>query len=137
MAREALHREVELGSIDVSLFRGITLHELNIRERDGEESFVAADRVVLRYQLWPLLFKRVVVDEVRLVVPRIRIERMSDGSFSFSDLLPAKKDAAEVEGAEPPPASAVASSIDLLVSDVAIEDGLVVFRDRVISYNFV
>lgn len=132
MAREALQREVELGEISISLFRGITLQDLNVREREGTESFIAADRVVLRYQLWPLLFKRVVVDEVRLEAPRIRIERLADGSFSFSDLLPAEATAAAAETSTAAPEPS-ASSIDLLVSEVAISDGLVVFLDRVVS----
>ncbi|HEY7745230.1 MAG TPA: AsmA family protein [Desulfuromonadales bacterium] len=132
MAKEALHREVEVGEINVSLFRGITLHDLNVRETDGKESFVSADQVVLRYQFWPLLFKRVVIDEVRLEAPRIRIERQADGSFSFSDLLPADKAASGAgEPARPEPSGE--SSIDLLVSEVTIRDGLVVFLDRVIN----
>jgi AsmA protein len=132
MAKEALHREVELGEISISLFRGITLHDLNVLETDGKESFISADQVVLRYQFWPLLFKRVVIDEVRLEAPRIRIERLADGSFSFSDLLPADK-AAPVAEAPARPEPSGASSIDLLVSEVTIRDGLVVFLDRVIN----
>lgn len=133
VATEALQREVELGEINVSLFRGITLHDLNVRERDGKESFIAAERMVLRYQFWPLLFKRVVIDEVRLEAPRIRIERLADGSFSFSDLLPADAADADAETSAPAPESSAASSIDLLVSEVAIRDGLVVFLDRVVN----
>jgi AsmA protein len=132
VAREALHREVDLGEISISLFRGITLQNLNVRERDGKESFIVADRVILRYQFWPLLFKRVVIDEVRLEAPRIRIERLPDGSFSFSDLLPADTDI-PAEVTPTPPEPSAASSIDLLVSEVAIRDGLVVFLDRVVN----
>jgi len=128
IAREALQREVELGDIEVSLFRGITLRDLNVRDREGMDSFIAADRVVLRYQFWPLLFKRVVVDEVRLEAPRIRIERLADGSFSFSDLLAAESAPAE-EPASAPKTKA-SSSIDLLVSEVTIRDGQVLFLDR-------
>jgi AsmA protein len=133
VAREALQREVELGEIKVSLFRGITLQDLNVRERDGKESFIAADRVILRYQLWPLLFKRVVIDEVRLDAPRIRIERLADGSFSFSDLLPQEAAAPAEAPSAALPEPAAAASIDLLVSEVVIRDGLVIFLDRVVS----
>lgn len=128
IARDTLQREVELGDIEVSLFRGITLQNLNVREREGTESFIAAERVVLRYQFWPLLFKRVVVDEVRLEAPRIRIERLADGRFSFSDLLPTDAATAEEPTAVPKPEAA--SPIDLLVSEVTIREGQVVFLDR-------
>ena len=69
-------------------YYGITLHDLSVSEPEGGEPFVAADAVVLRYQLLPLLFRHVVVDEVRLDAPRIRIERLPEGRFNFSDLLP-------------------------------------------------
>lgn len=128
IARDALQREVELGDIEVSLFRGITLQNLNVREREGTESFIAADRVILRYQLWPLLYKRVVIDEARLEAPRIRIERLVDGSFSFSDLLPAES--APVEEPATAKKSEESTGIDLLVSEVTIRDGQVVFLDR-------
>lgn len=131
LVQEKLHREVALGEIEVSLFKGITLNDLVVREPEGSEAFIAADRVVLRYQLWPLLFRRVVVDEVRLEAPRIRLERMPDGRFNFSDLLPEKGE----EGAEKPSgaAPAAAPEIELTVSEVVIADGAVLFLDRVIN----
>jgi len=133
VAREALHRDVELGEISVSLFRGITLHDLSVSEPEGGEPFVAADAVVLRYQLLPLLFRHVVVDEVRLDAPRIRIERLPEGRFNFSDLLPGE--AAEAGKAPDAPAAAGDDGLpfDLHVARVAVRDGLVRFLDRVIS----
>jgi AsmA protein len=74
-----------------------------------------------------------VIDEVRLEAPRIRIERLADGSFSFSDLLPQAAAAPAEETSAAPPEPSAASSIDLLVSEVVIRDGSVIFFDRVVS----
>lgn len=127
-AEAALNRQVSLGAISVSLFSGITLEQLVIQEKAGEESFVAAERAVLRYQLWPLLFRRVIIDEVRLIAPRIRVERFADGTFNFSDL----QQTAEPEAAVPSEEAEgeAGAPIDLLVSQIAITGGELLFIDH-------
>ncbi len=87
LAEQPLHRQVTLGDIRVGLFSGVQLSQLAIAEPKGDETFVAADQVILRYRFWPLLLGRVMIDEVQLVAPRIRIVRQADGRFNFSDLL--------------------------------------------------
>ena len=130
MAEKALHRQVQLGDVEVSLFSGITLKNLVIEERQGSEPFVAADRVVLRYRLWPLLFKRVIINEVRLDAPKIRIERFADKRFNFSDLL---GKSAESGGAAPaPPAATQETPINLLVSQVVIQNGELIYLDHAV-----
>ncbi len=134
LAKDALKREVRLGDVDVSLLSGITLKDLTIQERDGDEAFVVADQMVLKYQLWPLLFMRVVVDEARLDNPRIRIVRNADGSFNFSDLAGGEGDKAQPKA---PAADAgekgSAPPVDLLVSRIGISGGELQFTDHMIS----
>jgi AsmA protein len=124
-AESALNRPVSLESIEISLFSGITLNQLVVQEKTGNEPFIAAEKVVLRYRLWPLLFKRVVIDEIRLVTPRIRIERQADGRFNFSDLLEeGKKEQAE------PTKEERSEPVDLLVSRVELSNGRLLFIDH-------
>ena len=131
VARESLHREVTLGDIEVSLFSGIEVRNLVVREREGTEPFIAADRVVLRYRFWPLLLGHVVVDEVRLDHPHLQVERLRDGSFNFSDLMKNKTSS----GAAPEPAAAKPGGhpIDLLVSKVSVNQGELVFLDHTLG----
>ena len=128
-AEEALGRDVSLGEVEISLFKGITLHNLVVGEREGTEPFVAADRVVLRYQLRPLLQRRVVIDEVRLEAPLIRVERLEDGTFNFSDLL--EREETEEAVAEEPDGER--EPVDLLVSEVAVLRGRILVVDHAIS----
>jgi AsmA protein len=128
---KALQRPVALGEVEFSLFSGILLNDLVIREKTGDEVFVSADQVALRYQFWPLLRKRVVIDRVILEKPRIRIERLADGSFNFSDLT-AKSAQAPTDSAAPPGEESpkAARGIDLLVSTVTLRGGVVSILDH-------
>jgi AsmA protein len=127
LAEKALQRPVELGEIKVGLFSGISLRNLVVQEKEEDEVFVAAEKVVLRYQFWPLLRLQVVVDEVSLEQPRIRIVRLADGSFNFSDLLGED----DPESSPPENADSGVPPLDLLVSSVGIQGGELLFIDEV------
>lgn len=136
LAQKALQREIQLGDVDVSLFSGIALKNIVINERSGETAFVTADQVVLRYQFWPLLFMKVVVDEVRLDAPKITVIRQADGSFNFSDLAGESADT-PVSPSAPVAVDSTEDSaknpIDLLVSNVTIAGGELQFVDYSIN----
>jgi AsmA protein len=91
LAEKALDREISLGDIDIRLFSGIVLHDLTIRDQQGDVPFLQAGRAMLRYRFWPLLRFRVVVDEILLEQPSLRVVRFADGRFNFSDLLDRQK----------------------------------------------
>lgn len=131
LAEKALQRPVQLDSVEVKWLSGITLNNLVVQEREGDERFVAARSVQLRYQLLPLLSGRVVVDEIRLVGPTIRVVRQADGHYNFSDLLADKADGAET--ATPDPDASGKRPLDLLVSKIAIEDGTLDFYDATLD----
>lgn len=132
LAEKALHRPVQLESVEVKWLSGITLNNLVVQEREGEEKFVAARSVQLRYQLLPLLSGRVVVDEIRLVGPIIRVVRLADGGYNFSDLL-GDKGEGDTETTAPEPDASGKRALDLLVSQIAIEDGTLDFYDAALD----
>jgi uncharacterized protein involved in outer membrane biogenesis len=84
---KAIGRRMELGEIQVSIFRGIRLKGLTVFEKDGKEEFFGSDELVLKYRLLPLLRREVVVDEIVMISPSIRIVRKADGKFNFDDLI--------------------------------------------------
>jgi len=135
LAQQTLHRQVELGDVEVSLFSGIVLKNLLIKEKAGDEPFVAANQVVLRYEFLPLLTMRVVIDEVRLDGPRITVIRQADGSFNFSDL--AGEQAKETAAPAPTPVPAEdekgSKPIDLVVANVVIDGGELQFIDYAVN----
>ncbi len=130
VAEKALNRPVVIGDINIRLFSGVSIDDMRIGMRDEKDDFAAADQVVLRYQLLPLLKKQVVIDEVRLENPKIRVIRNADGSFNFSDLLEQPLSPSE-KGSDPvPETDGGGAAIDLLVNRVLIKDGVVRFTDK-------
>jgi AsmA protein len=82
---QSLGRKVVLGAIQVSIFKGITVKNFEIKEKDSSEAFVKAEDFVLKYQLLPLLSKSLVIDEVKLANARLSVRKNADGTFNFSD----------------------------------------------------
>lgn len=135
IAEKNLNRSVAIGDIDISLFSGVVIRDVRVGMQNADQDFVAADEMVLRYQLWPLLKKQVVVDEIRLEKPQIRVVRNKDGTFNFSDLLAGASEP-EAGGAKPAPDAEGGGSgnggagINLLVSRMQVKDGTVFFTDQ-------
>lgn len=141
LAEKQLDRPVSIGDIEVRLFSGIVLSDFRIGGKDDQEDFVSAQSLVLRYQLWPLIRRAVIVDEVRLMAPNIRIERYENGAFNFSDLL--DKDRSDEDVARTPAESTAESNeagggmpIDLLVNEINISGGRLVFIDHMVDREY-
>jgi len=124
LAEKKLHRQMQLGAIDVSIFSGILLKDVTLMEKDGKSAFIQAHEAKLKYQFWPLLHKKVVVDEVALDGLKLQVIRMPDGTFNYSDITAAKKEAPEQ--AKPPAKEEMA----IVVSKVDVTNSQVRFEDR-------
>jgi len=132
LVEQNLHRKIDLGEIKVSLFSGIEILGLRVYEQNGSETFVSTDLVRLRYQLLPLLAMKVVIDEVRLEKPSIRIVRLKTGQFNFSDLTDTGAgQGGNVSGNRE--TSGGGNPISLLVTQVVLQDGQLVFLDHVLN----
>jgi uncharacterized protein involved in outer membrane biogenesis len=128
-AEEALRRNVNIGSIDVGLFTGITVKDFSVKEVDGKTDFLSTGEFVLRYNLWPLLQGTVIFSEVRLGEPRVWILRDKQGKFNFESLAflsEAEKKKAEPE---PGPEAGAALPLALTIEQVKIDRAQVVVRD--------
>jgi AsmA protein len=129
-AEKALGRTVQIAGIDVGLFSGITVKDFTVKELDGHTDFVSTKEFVLRYDLLPLLQKKIVVSKIRLDAPYVRVSRDKDGLFNFETLAVL----AEAEpGKQKPedigkPASA-ALPLALIVNEVTVDNAQFVVRD--------
>lgn len=128
-AESALNRKVDIGEIDINIFKGIGIKGFVIKEADGESDFVKCEEFVLRFKLLPLLTKKVVIDEIKLVSPEIRVRRDKEGKFNFEDIgkkegvTEAKPGEAETDEAE------FGLPISLLMSSIVISDARFSFVD--------
>jgi len=112
---EALGRKVDIGSIDVSLFRGITINDFAVKEQDGSTDFISSKAFVLRYSLLPLLQKNIKITELRIEKPSITIHRDAKGKFNYESLafLAGKEKAGEKKTA---PSGAEKAALPLALS---------------------
>ena len=129
-AEKALGRTVRIGGIDVGLFSGITVKDFTVKETDGHTDFVTTKEFVLRYDLLPLLQKKIIVSKIHLDAPYIRVLRDKDGVFNFETLAVLAE--AEPEKQKPEdtvkPASAVLP-LALTVNKVIVDNAQFVVRD--------
>lgn len=116
-AEKALNRKVEIGDISIGIFKGIGLSDFAIKEADQTRDFVKCKEFVLKFKLLPLLSKRVLIDELKLVSPEVKIERGPDGKFNFEDIgkkeVPEVKETPDVSGGLP---------ISLTVNKISVQD---------------
>jgi len=118
-AEKALNRKVAIGEVNISLLKGISVTDFAIREADEKTNFVSCKDFVLKFKLLPLLSKQVIIDELRLVEPTVRIERSAEGKFNFHDIGKKKPDTVQEESS---PDTSRGLPVSLLVSSVSVRD---------------
>ncbi|MBU0908585.1 MAG: AsmA family protein [Proteobacteria bacterium] len=128
-AQKALGRDITLGRIDVSLFQGITVDGFTVKEPDGKQDFASAGKFILRYDLMPLLQKKLVVSEIRLEQPAVRIFRDDKGRFNFSSLAMLAKQGSASASSETPSAPAEALPLALTVDKISVHRAHLLFSD--------
>lgn len=138
LASKELHRNISIEDIDISLWSGIDVKKVLVQERVGDKAFVSADKVRLSYQLLPLLSGKLVIDEVLLDHPVIRITREKDGTFNFNDLTQGGKEGTKAPSEEDAPVKAGektnrSGNFSLLVSSVSINGGEFSFTDKAVN----
>ncbi|MBC8317669.1 MAG: AsmA family protein [Desulfobulbaceae bacterium] len=127
-AEKALGRQVSLGNIDVSLFKGITLNDFSVKEEDQKTDFLYVKGFVLRYELMPLLQKNLIVSEILLNEPQIRVSRDKSGKFNFNSLAVLTPDKAEKKPAAPS-SSAAAIPVALTVDTIKVNNARIIVQD--------
>jgi hypothetical protein len=126
-------RKVEINTINVSIFSGISAQGIHLKEKDGVKDFASAKEFVLKYDFMPLFSKRLVISSIRLVDPYLVVTRDENGRFNFSDMAETakaggKSGKAEQEAAQKPqvqsgmPFSVIADSIGISNAKVEFTD---------------
>lgn len=148
---ERVGREVQLSSVSLRVFPrlAVRLGDLAIANPSGfsSEPMLRLDALELQVRFWPMVLRRELeLGQVRLVRPIIRYEVLPDGTNNFAGLGPAPAEqgeppgreaeaaGAEVAGAEaagaPREAGAgAAAAAGLVVADLALRDGSILYFD--------
>lgn len=116
---QVAHGQVRIGHLDGDLLRGIVATDVSITDSAGAP-LVTADSLLARYALGPLLGKRIVLRDVRLVHPLIVLDQPPGGEWNFARIFPSDTTA--------PPDSTLGWGSWIRLEDVSIADGRVVVR---------
>jgi uncharacterized protein involved in outer membrane biogenesis len=132
---EVLHRPVSIGKVAIDPF-ALTLEvdDLDIREREGDASFAGFGKLYVNLQASSLFRRGPVIDEIRLVDPRLRVVRLAGNRYYFSDLvdefITGPKEG-KGEGEDEPAEGKDGPAFSL--NNIQISGGTVAFDDRVVG----
>ncbi|HTA76311.1 MAG TPA: AsmA family protein [bacterium] len=95
---ESLKRKVSIGDIHFNVLSGFEVTDLHISNRSGwaAQDFVVAKDISISYNLFPLLWGKISLGEIKLNAPQILVERRGLNQFNFSDMASSAATAAMV-----------------------------------------
>ncbi len=129
-AEKTLGRQVTIDSIEVSLFSGVKVRRLAIKEANGKDDFATVDTVVLSYNLWKLLQKQIAISEITLERPQIKVFRDRQGRFNYESLAVLHPDAAPAAAASPAEKSSPALPLAVTISAISVDHAVFQFIDQ-------
>lgn len=129
-----LHRQVTINNIYLNpLSLSAAVEGVRIQENDRPDPFVSFDELYINVQLSSLLRGGLVLKAVRLDTPDIRLVRISETRFNFSDLIPEtpaeEKTAEQQETKETP--------FLFSISNIAVTNGRISLDDQLIQKQHV
>ncbi len=138
-ASEALGRKVSISGTSFTLWGGprVKLEGLSISEARGfgDGSFASLDSFDLRVRFFPLLRRKIEVEHINIVSPRIRLIRSRSGVWNWKDLVP-KEMEVEKTTTDIKPAGTGGDSrlpVDMLVEDIKVTGGEIFYADETID----
>ncbi len=85
---DTLHRKVTIQQIKINpLTLSLTVRGVMVKDREAPDTFVSFDQLFINLQSVSALRWAVILKDMRIDRPYIRIVRHQDGSYNFSDLL--------------------------------------------------
>ncbi|MBN1957317.1 MAG: DUF748 domain-containing protein [Desulfuromonadales bacterium] len=136
LVEKHLHRQIEFDDVAVGLFSGVVVKDLTVHQIDQDEPFIFVKSLRLNYRLWALFRGQLLIDQIALEQPTIRIIRLTDSGYNFSDLI--KYSRAVSEDGEKPSGTTRKSAekkppLDLLMGEINISNGEIFFTDRYLN----
>ncbi|MCX8117358.1 MAG: DUF748 domain-containing protein [Desulfobacterota bacterium] len=122
---ENLHREVAIRQVKINPYTlSVTVRGLQVKERQGSETFFSFDELYINLQSLSALRWALILKEIRLTKPYLRISRNEDETYNFSDLLEKKEaKSPETPAEKPKPLRFSLNNIRLIDGSIDFWDG--------------
>lgn len=130
---KATKRKIQIQGAEFSLLKGFVIKGLSIKEVDGKRDFASLKEFSISYELWPLLEKKIKINSVSIIDPKINIIRYKDGTFNYETLIPKGvpgEKAPSKEKTPVPTGEKVAIPLAITLNNVSISNAHVMFTDE-------
>jgi hypothetical protein len=122
---EAFHREVTIKQLKINPYAlSITVRGFLVKERGSSDTFASFDELYVNLQSISAIKMALVLKEIRVKQPHIKINRMDEKTYNFSDLLGKKETKPVNEPAEKP------KPLRFSLNNIRIENGSIDFWDE-------
>lgn len=122
-------RGVTLGGVSYNPLKGIVLTDLLITAKNNPtKAFAQIKEVSAQVLLLPLLQKKVIVSSLRIEEPTIKLVRIDEASWNFSDII-STADTTTSSNEKPP--------FEIMISGLAITSGQISIEDRMSETPFI
>ncbi len=99
---EETGRTLEIESISINPFSlSVEMRKLSLSDTDQTAEFVSWDLLRVSLSVASIYHRAPVIDELRLDLPQIHLERLTADRFNFSDLIPEKDASSDESNSEP------------------------------------
>jgi hypothetical protein len=78
---------LKIESLDFSILSGITIKKFTFTDNDMPDSLFTLESFTLKYELRPLLDRKLVVNKIILEHPKLNVVRDKDGRFNFDGII--------------------------------------------------
>ena len=120
---QALHREVTIQQIKINPYAlSAAVRGLSVKDRGSSETFVSCEEIFLNLQSLSALRLALILKEIRLTKPFIKVTQHPDMSYNFSDLVEKKE--------EQPPKKEKSKPLKFSLNNIRIESGSIDFIDE-------
>ena len=118
---------VKIGELHGNILTGVRIDDFSIvdNERDGQ-SVMSTESIVLRYNFWGLLQRKLLVSSLKIDTPIIEIYRGADGQVNISRLFQRKESESDTS----------IESIQWAVSNVILNGGVLQYTDEQRNLEF-
>ena len=119
-----LHRPATVAAVKLNPFTlCLTVEGLTIREPDDSAVFVSFERLFVNAEIASLFKKGLVLREVALTKPHVRVVRAEENRYNFTDMLPAEDAQPEIKDEQPgTPFLFSVANIQLIGGSVEFDD---------------
>lgn len=120
-------RAITLGSLNYNPLKGIVLTDLVITAKNNPtKAFIQINEVSAQILLLPLFQKKIIISSLHIEDPVIRLIRLEEATWNFSDLIPGTTPSSANE--KPP--------FEILLSGLAFTNGQILIDDRMSETSF-